>query len=142
VEISIYLFIYNVMLKLFKHLNSKDKGIGVVELIGDGIVSIIGLTNVAIGEFIIKRINKKTNTGEQGLVLNLYKNIISAVVLLRSNYAKVKEGQIVKRTFHVNKMYPVAAGADCEGIVLKLILHCLHLKNLVLEKKLRLGILG
>ena len=36
-EISIYLFIYNVMLKLFKHLNSKDKGIGVVESIGDGI---------------------------------------------------------------------------------------------------------
>src|SRR5271165_4400893 len=79
----------------YKRRNFKD--IGVVESIGDGIVSIRGLTNVANGEIIVFCINAKTK--EQGLVLNLEKNKISAVVL--SNDEKIKPGQFVIRTFHL-----------------------------------------
>src|SRR5271165_1597699 len=91
------------------------KDIGVVEPIGDGIVSINVLTNVAIGEFIINFF-LKFKTKEK--VLNIEKSKIIGEV--RSTDEKIKPGQYVKRTFHVNKMYPVAEGAEGEGIVLKL----------------------
>jgi F-type H+-transporting ATPase subunit alpha len=73
------------------------KDIGIVEAIGDGIVSIKGLTNVANGEMIRFCISEKKQ--EEGLVLNLEKNKISAVVL--SSDEKIKPGQFVIRTFQL-----------------------------------------
>jgi F0F1-type ATP synthase alpha subunit len=48
--------------------------LGIVEAIGDGIVSIKGLTNVANGDMIRFCISEKKQ--EEGLVLNLEKNKI------------------------------------------------------------------
>jgi F-type H+-transporting ATPase subunit alpha len=79
----------------YNRKNFKD--IGIVESIGDGIVSIRGLNNVANGEMVFFCISPKIK--EQGLVLNLEKNKISAVVL--SNDEKIKPGQFVIRTFQL-----------------------------------------
>lgn len=79
------------------YIRKSFKDIGIVESIGDGIVSIKGLTNVANGEMILFCIKAKQK--EQGLVLNLEKSKVSAVVL--SNDDKIKPGQFVIRTFQL-----------------------------------------
>jgi len=71
----------------YKRKHYKD--IGVVESIGDGIVSIKGLANVANGEIVQYCIKPKVL--EQGLVLNLEKNKVSTVIFITNKINYIKE---------------------------------------------------
>jgi len=79
---------------LKKHLFFKN--IGVVEAIGDGIVSIKGLIDVANGEMISFCVG---NHNISGLVLNLEINKVSAVVLDKD--VDIKPGQYVIRKYEL-----------------------------------------
>lgn len=70
------------------------KDIGIVDAIGDGIVSIKGLNNVANGEMIIFCVG---NYKIAGLVLNLSTNRVSAIVLGKD--INIKPGHHVIRKY-------------------------------------------
>jgi F-type H+-transporting ATPase subunit alpha len=113
----------------YKRKHYKD--IGVVESIGDGIVSIKGLANVANGEIVQYCIKPKVL--EQGLVLNLEKNKVSTVVLSRDD--KIKPGQFVIRTF---KLMSVPTGKALLGRVVNPLGQEVDGKGKIKSKKIRL----
>jgi len=87
--------------KIYSLLNSKDmknifQNFGLVDSVGDGIIRVKGLCNVANGEMLYILTNIK---GEPslGLVLNLEVNIVSAVVLGKDS--DIQPGQYVVRKY-------------------------------------------
>jgi F-type H+-transporting ATPase subunit alpha len=93
----------------YQYQSKKDYGI--VESIGDGIVGINGLSNVANGEMIVFVINE--NTFVEGLVMNLEEESISAIVL--GDDLEIKPGNFV---FSKNKLMCIPVGESLLGRII------------------------
>ncbi|MGI4776290.1 MAG: F0F1 ATP synthase subunit alpha [Janthinobacterium lividum] len=83
---------------LKKEINDLDRKndlqeVGEVITVGDGIAKIYGLDNVQAGEMV------EFSSGAKGLALNLEADSVGVVVM--SDEASVKQGDIVKRTGHI-----------------------------------------
>lgn len=93
------------------------KNIGIVESVGDGIVNILGLQNVANGEMveIIISTNLAGLNSQKALVLNLGNKWVSAVCL--SSDFQIKPGQFVTLT---NELMSIPVGDALLGRVVNL----------------------
>lgn len=90
------------------------KNIGIVESVGDGIVNILGLQNVANGEMVEIYINTtlKGPQSQKALILNLGPRWVSAVCL--SSDFQIKPGQFVTLT---NELMSIPVGDALLGRV-------------------------
>jgi len=90
------------------------KNIGIVESVGDGIVNILGLQNVANGEMVEIYINTtlKGPQAQKALILNLGPKWVSAVCL--SSDFSIKPGQFVTLT---NELMSIPVGDGLLGRV-------------------------
>ena len=88
---------YNTTEKIIKKYSSsfgKNKGLGVVLEVADGIVTIIGLSNISYGEMIEIIIPTGDKENVEGLILNIEMNKVSAVIF--SNDIDVLPGYTVR----------------------------------------------
>ena len=87
-------------------LTPEVEKVGTVVKVGDGIVSIDGLSDVMAGELI------EFPGGVVGVALNLEENSVGAVVL--GSYEGIKEGDIVRK---IGRMLSVPVGRNMVGRV-------------------------
>ena len=85
-------------------LDVKEKEVGKVLQVGDGIARVHGLDNVMAGEMV------KFSKGVYGVVFNLEEENVGIVVLGESS--KIKEGDVVERTKRIMDV-PVGDALIC-----------------------------
>jgi F-type H+-transporting ATPase subunit alpha len=101
----------------------KQKSIGIILSVSDGVAKIIGLKKVRAGELILFSNNIK------GMALNLEKNLVRVIIF--GNDRNVKQGGIATRSFSIIK---VPVGKNLSGNVIDSLGNSLTEFNFINEK--------
>ena len=105
------------------HITPKTENIGIVEMVGDGIIQVNGLSRAGFGEEV------EFSNGSKGLAFNLGEDLTS-IILLSSDATLIREGDTVKTT---GKILGITGSYELMGRVIDPLQNPLDAKGLTLK---------